>query len=154
MNRLTVQENDTLSEEDRAMLDAALQRIPSEHSDLFTALMLSIRAIVKHDTAGIRNAVNGSFELLDHADDAARELMDAARQFRADGEALATRLDEAIASSMADRTDLRQRLRRVEGRVVALSVLVIVLLVELVYRHSAALLAALLSLVVLLGVLR
>ena len=117
---LSEHERASLSDEDRAMLDAAVQAIPSEHNALFTAMMMAIRAIVKHDTNGIRNAVNGSFELLDAADDATRELISAARQFRADGEALAKRLDEAIASSLDDRNGIRERLRRVEGHVIAL----------------------------------
>jgi hypothetical protein len=116
-----------MSHADRVMLDDAVQNIPSEHNDLFTALLLSTRAIVRHDQAGLRNAVGGVFELQDRADEATRELMDAARQFRADGEALAMRLDEAIAASLADRTDLRHRLRRVEGHIIALWAAVLVL---------------------------
>lgn len=120
MNRLSDHERGTMSDVDRAMLDDAVQGISSEHNALFTALLLCTRAIVKHDQAGMRNAVSGVFELQDRADEATRELVDAARQFRADGEALARRLDEAIAASLDDRNGIRERLRRVEGHIIAL----------------------------------
>ena len=120
MNRLSDHERGTMSDVDRAMLDDAVLGISSEHNALFTALLLCTRAIGKHDQAGMRNAVSGVFELQDRADEATRELVDVARQFRADGEALAKRLDEAIASSVDDRNGIRERLRRVEGHIIAL----------------------------------
>lgn len=141
------------------MFDAAMQRIPSERNDEFTALLLATRAIIKHDTAGIRNAVSGSFELLDAADEARAELLDAARAFRADALTLAGdivtlrgELQAAAASSLADRVELRTRVRRAEHRIVTLTVLLVVLIVELVYRYGAALLALLVSVIVMLGV--
>ncbi len=73
----------TMTDADRAMFDAAVQAIPAEHNNLFTALMLSNRAITRHDMAGVKTAIDGYAELLDASDERARELVEAARKLQA-----------------------------------------------------------------------
>ncbi len=83
MSTLNERELGTMTDADRAMFDAAVQAIPPEFDPVFTALMLSNRAIVRHDMAGIKTAIDGYAELLDSSDAKARELVEAARQLQA-----------------------------------------------------------------------
>lgn len=116
-NPLTSNELGSLSDADRAMLDDALQQIPSEHNALFTAMLLSTRAVVKHDTASVHMAVRGFPELLDESDARSRELLDAAQGFRKDTEEMRREWREfaeqmrgdvsaAVSSLVQIRTDL------------------------------------------------
>lgn len=146
MTTLTPNERATLSPDDRAMLDDALQRIPSERNPEFTAFMLSIRAIIRHDTASVRNGVSGVFELQDKADEAARELLDAARELRTQAQALADSVSEARQEIAAlrdnvtrDRADALEE-RRVLWEAIAhlrIGVAIIALLVLVVFVAHA-----------------
>jgi Flp pilus assembly protein TadB len=113
-NPLTQRERATLSDADRAMLDDAVQAIPSEHDALFTALLLSTRAIVRHDVAGVRTAAEGYAELLDVADERARELLDAAHELQAAATSAQHRNEERLTRIEVQLDAKAQRDRRAD----------------------------------------
>ena len=158
---LTPTEYDALSLSDRDFLNAAWAAIPPEREHEVRTLAMLIRAIVRHDTAGIHTAVSGVFELQDVADRQARDLLDAAQSFRAATIALSasvatatteiselrTDLQSFVASSVAEQQALHTQADRADRRILMLAVAVGLLLMELLYRYGAALLGALLSLI-------
>jgi hypothetical protein len=176
--RLTDVERATLSDDDRAMFDEALQAIPSEDGPLFTALLLCTRAIVAHDTSGLHTAAAGWPELLNYADERQQELVDAARKFYTSGQELQlqlttlageqlayvqetraglTALQEEmhgyVAEGRGDRSQLRRRLVRVEVAGGAAAVLLAALWLETIVRYGVgATIAGLLLLLVAVGV--
>lgn len=162
---LTPAEYDALSPDDRAFLDDAWAQLDPSQESQVRALTMLIRGIVKHDTAGLHTALPGVFELQDRADEAARELTEAATELRQATAAMVARVEGAITDLRADVRDLRDADATLTRRLAAqerlsdrrfwlLVGIAIAAAIDLVFRYGPLILSTLLSAVILIFTLR
>jgi hypothetical protein len=161
---LTDGELAALTPDERAFFMDAWLAIPPERENEVRVLAMLSRGIIKHDLGGFHTEVKGVYELQDRADENARDLIDAAKEMRAATVALTANVATATnqiakfhieftafaQSSTHDRFDLRQRSRLHRRWLWGLTVAVVALAIEALWRWWPVLSVLLLSFVALL----